>query len=962
MIVISVILAVTASFLIYTLIKVIDKRREILSISMERQSRLSLKRNRYQENVTNKVSELVEISDDESSDSLTNLQSNIEEVNCESTTSGMAYISNAAKDSLNPVCSLTHTHDLSDDLSSSNDDVVVIDVPNTPKNNGSMFNWKDSFASMSKSQSSMSSVQILHDSRLEKEREMSTKKQKLFDLTSSYDDDDDLDVMGLNNIKEKASPPKVTIQHDIMIAGTKVTLPVKPYPCQKAVMNSLIKGCAKEEHCLLESPTGSGKTLALLCGALAWQQQYSENLQKEDSGIDAANSCSCDEDLDDNFFLNSSQYFDEEWCDKVLHKAKSRKVPKIYYGTRTHRQIEQVVRELKKTVYKHKRMTILSSRKVTCIQNTNRNKDELCHELLDPLKLNTCPYYNEQSKKKMNWFGELARPWDVEDLVSLGKEIGTCPYFGARSLMAQAEIIFCPYNYIVDPKIRESMQINLKGDIVILDEAHNIENICRDAASVILRDDEIECAVDDCKDISRKLSSHNGEIYLTIHRYLTDIVKFLETINVKENVNSYWLGAEFLALLDMNNVGRSRFPDFHNASKMAIQDFEKAKQEQLSRTDKTFHIISRETKNILEYLCFAIQMLTSDVSVNDYRVCVIESMVPSKKKIPENTWISTKKKKGPVRVMQLLCMNPAIIFAPLARTVRSVILASGTLTPITSFQSELGTKFSHIVNPDHIISKDQVYVRCIPRGPNGQTLVATFQNVAAYIFQDELGSLILQVCDAVPHGVLCFFSSYAVMNKLFNRWETNGTWNKLRELKQIFVEPRNNEDLAAIMKDYRNAIQKSSSKSINEASGAILFAVFRGKVAEGIDFSDNEARCVLVVGIPYKNQTDIAVDMKKKYNDSNKSKGFLSGSEWYTVDAFRALNQALGRCIRHKDDWGAVLLVDERYQEPRRLNYLPKWVRTKWLHDRNYDLQTELEDFVAIQVAREREKKCVTAV
>lgn len=76
---------------------------------------------------------------------------------------------------------------------------------------------------------------------------------------------------------------------------------------------------------------------------------------------------------------------------------------------------------------------------------------------------------------------------------------------------------------------------------------------------------------------------------------------------------------------------------------------------------------------------------------------------------------------------------------------------------------------------------------------------------------------------------------------------SNGTWNKLGELKEIFVEPKDNKDLPAIMKDYRNVIQKSSSKSINVASGAILFAVFRGKVAEGIDFSDNEARCVLAV-------------------------------------------------------------------------------------------------------------------
>lgn len=53
--------------------------------------------------------------------------------------------------------------------------------------------------------------------------------------------------------------------------------------------------------------------------------------------------------------------------------------------------------------------------------------------------------------------------------------------------------------------------------------------------------------------------------------------------------------------------------------------------------------------------------------------------------------------------------------------------------------------------------------------------------------------------------------------------------------------------------------------------------------------------------------------MKKEYNNSNKSKGLLSGPEWYTINAFRAVNQAIGRCVRHKGDWGAVLLIDKRY-------------------------------------------------
>ena len=44
---------------------------------------------------------------------------------------------------------------------------------------------------------------------------------------------------------------------------------------------------------------------------------------------------------------------------------------------------------------------------------------------------------------------------------------------------------------------------------------------------------------------------------------------------------------------------------------------------------------------------------------------------------------------------------------------------------------------------------------------------------------------------------------------------------------------------------------KSYSKAAKSSSGAILFAVCKGKVAEGIDFADELARAVIMVGIPY---------------------------------------------------------------------------------------------------------------
>ena len=43
------------------------------------------------------------------------------------------------------------------------------------------------------------------------------------------------------------------------------------------------------------------------------------------------------------------------------------------------------------------------------------------------------------------------------------------------------------------------------------------------------------------------------------------------------------------------------------------------------------------------------------------------------------------------------------------------------------------------------------------------------------------------------------------------------------------------------------------------------------------------------------------VELKREYNNEHThQRGLLTGSEWYEIQAYRALNQALGRCIRHK--------------------------------------------------------------
>ena len=56
---------------------------------------------------------------------------------------------------------------------------------------------------------------------------------------------------------------------------------------------------------------------------------------------------------------------------------------------------------------------------------------------------------------------------------------------------------------------------------------------------------------------------------------------------------------------------------------------------------------------------------------------------------------------------------------------------------------------------------------------------------------------------------------------------------------------------------------------------------------------------------------------------------FLDGQGWYNQVASRAVNQAIGRVIRHKKDWGAIFLLDDRFQYDKQVSQLSSWVRPR---------------------------------
>ena len=90
---------------------------------------------------------------------------------------------------------------------------------------------------------------------------------------------------------------------------------------------------------------------------------------------------------------------------------------------------------------------------------------------------------------------------------------------------------------------------------------------------------------------------------------------------------------------------------------------------------------------------------------------------------------------------------------------------------------------------------------------------------------------------------------------------------------------------------------------------------------------------MIITGLPYPPLKDPRVVLKRQYLDEARRESApgaaagLSGQDWYRLEASRAVNQAVGRVIRHRRDYGAVILCDSRFGHAGFSGQLSAWVR-----------------------------------
>ncbi|WP_338600124.1 ATP-dependent DNA helicase [Sulfolobus tengchongensis] len=137
---------------------------------------------------------------------------------------------------------------------------------------------------------------------------------------------------------------------------------------------------------------------------------------------------------------------------------------KVIFVVRTHNEFFPVYRELS-THFRDKRYAFLVGKSLACVYTSSD---------VDPQDIycGGCELFNV-ADVKINDPPKIS----LNKLKDESKKLGFCPYYSLLETIKSADVILLTYPYLFMPWLRNSLDINWEDYVIIVDEAHNIENI-----------------------------------------------------------------------------------------------------------------------------------------------------------------------------------------------------------------------------------------------------------------------------------------------------------------------------------------------------------------------------------------------------------------------------------------------------------------------------------------------------
>jgi|TARA_B110000263_G_scaffold3249_1_gene2739 DNA excision repair protein ERCC-2 len=620
---------------------------------------------------------------------------------------------------------------------------------------------------------------------------------------------------------------------------------------QSKIIDCIQSVLKDRNHLVLEAPTGSGKTFSSLAAALP-------------------------------FIVKSDM--------------------KIVYCVRTNSQQKQVIYELQqfKKSGNNIKVVAIQGREALCPQQKNDSelkksnwseKSKICKSLKLKSKLGDsgCPFYS----KLLSGGESLTKKWSSEILTAQefskqAEEEGICPYELNKLMLKEAQVVIVPYVYFFDEFIRKYMLgwmgTSIDKVIAIVDEAHNLPDWARGAASESMTLKSINHAINEVKDYGYQLPEGRDPIH-----FLNLVEAAMEKLSEEHISDEEDEGHLPSHIVSLDSEVATFETEMMSLGAMTLYRLKQDSTEISKMGQQTRQYLLDKGKRPRSYLG----------SVGDFLCRWLDS-------IDSHTIRLIGHK--PLR-LEKVCLDPRLMTDFLENTA-GVVLMSGTISPLDMFRDLIGLKSSTILEKTKSIfpveNKKIVYLDDV-------TTSYSELNSKPNLWNKIVSKLEL-ITTNFNGNIALFFPSYKLLELALENLQ----------LKKPVYREYSGMDQEELMQ---------TVESFKSDSGAVLAGVMGGRLAEGIDYPDTSLEMAVIVGIPYPSPSVRQNALQHYYDISFNGRGWKFAVE---SPAVRKLLQAAGRVVRSESDRGFIVIADSR--TGRFSEYIPEL-------ERSDDIVSEIGDF-----------------
>jgi DNA excision repair protein ERCC-2 len=147
-------------------------------------------------------------------------------------------------------------------------------------------------------------------------------------------------------------------------------------------------------------------------------------------------------------------------------------------------------------------------------------------------------------------------------------------------------------------------------------------------------------------------------------------------------------------------------------------------------------------------------------------------------------------------------MDASLAITPVFHRFQSVVITSGTLSPIDMYPRILN--FQPVVSASFsmTLARDCVCPMIVAKGSDQVAMSSKFEAREDVAVIRNYGNLLLDFSRIVPDGIACFFPSYMYMESVVTMWVDQGIMSQVQKNKLVFIETQDFVETTVALENY----------------------------------------------------------------------------------------------------------------------------------------------------------------